>query len=339
MLAFAAWYAFSSIYTASESFWLRKSLTLALDVLAFIVPLVCFRTAAHFRGFNLALLALAMGIVLVVFAFYASGNINFLLRQGFDKETSKIPDYLTLGTVLGIGVLVALARPTVINLLIALAAMGSMLILAARGPILFVVLMIAASYFLYRRRPRSGRVGLFAYLLVLAALGVAVAQWTGAEATVTRFTKIFEGGRDLEQGLRFEEFTVALRVIGESPLLGVGLGGYGRAGYGLDGNVYPHNLFLEAFAEAGVVGFLLFGGSLLVAATLALRRRGIAAPLFVLLSFMVLNYMKSGGFVSARDLFMLLGVFLAGINVRALDPVTPFASFPVPAAPPRAASA
>jgi O-antigen ligase len=325
---FLLWYLFTAVYTTSSEFWQRKALTLVLDGLAFAVPLACFRSLEHLRYFRFALLVLAFGVLAVVFGFYATGNIRFLLSQGvsqgLSKELSKIPDYLTLGTILGIGALTALARPRVLNLLIGVAAIGAMLLLGARGPILFVVLLMALGAILYRRRPVSMRIGAPVYLLVFAAFGVAMTQWEGAERTLSRFTKVFEDSSDAAEGLRVAEFTVALDVITDQPFLGTGLGGYARVGYGTDDNIYPHNLVLESFAEAGIVGFLLFGSGIIATCAMSRRGRPGAAPYFVLLLFMLLNYMKSGGFVSARDLFMFLGVYLAVLNMPDAERPSPF---------------
>jgi O-antigen ligase len=319
-LLFFAWYAFTAIYSVSGQFWMRKELTLVLDLLAFAVPLACFQTSQHFRAFNLTVAALALVATAIVLGMYATGTIALLLGPKVAPMTSKIPDYLAIGSLVGCGVLIAMARPRLVNLVIAGAGLAAMLVLTARGPILFVVLLIPLGFFLYRGRDGSDKSGAWRYLLILAVGAVAFTQWKGAEASFTRFTKVFASGRDFDQTLRVDEFAVAGDVISDHPVWGVGLGGYGRAGYGADEDIYPHNLFLEAFAEAGVFGVTLFTLSILLTMIAALKLRRLSAMMyFSLFMFLVLNYSKSGGFVGARDLYMFMGVFLAYVNQPAID--------------------
>jgi O-antigen ligase len=319
-LLFFAWYAFTAIYSVSGQFWMRKELTLVLDIMALAVPLMCFTRTEHFRAFNLAVMTLALVALAVVLGLYSAGMIQLLLGPKVNPITNKIPDYLAIGSLLGCGVLFAMSRPRLLNLGIAIAGIAAMLVLAARGPILFVVLLIPFGMILYRGREGALKAGAWRYLLVLLAAGLAFTQWEGAEASFMRFTKVFESSRDFDQTLRLDEFAVAGEVIADKPFLGVGLGGYGAAGYGIDEDVYPHNLFLESFAEAGVPGVLLFTFSIIltVVAALSTRRHGAMTYLVVFL-FLVLNYSKSGGFVGARDLYMFMGVLLAYVNAPHID--------------------
>ncbi|MFB6271903.1 MAG: O-antigen ligase family protein [Salinibacter sp.] len=74
---------------------------------------------------------------------------------------------------------------------------------------------------------------------------------------------------------RFEVFQAGLSMMGERPLLGVGVGQFphaiGRYSRAYD-DVYSHNTYLSAFAETGLVGGLIF--LLLCARVLALLVRG-----------------------------------------------------------------
>jgi O-antigen ligase len=186
--------------------------------------------------------------------------------------------------------------------------------------LLLVGLLIPISYFACRGREGVMRVSPLRYALVLVAAVVAFTQWEGAEASMMRFAKVFSNTRDFDQTLRVDEFAVAGDIIAEDPFLGVGLGGYGAAGYGTDEDVYPHNLFLEAFAEAGIVGVLLFGSSMAILWWLAFNTRRVGAMVyFLLFVFLMFSYSKSGGFVGARDLYMCMGVFLAYLNSPGLD--------------------
>lgn len=71
----------------------------------------------------------------------------------------------------------------------------------------------------------------------------------------------------------------ALRWAGEAAPFGLGTGGFTvAAGFGEDRGFYPHNHALEALAEGGLPGLLLWLGAFGGATLLALRRAGAVAP-------------------------------------------------------------
>lgn len=316
-IVFNAWYLLTAFYTLSTSFWTFKAATLLLNTLALVAPIVCLRTERHFYWFDRCLWILAGGCMAVVFGFYLTGNIEFLIYQGFDKEVLKIPDYLVLASLIGLGTLSALSSPTPWRVAFAVAGFAAMLVLTARGPLLFATLLVVLGGLFLRGRGRGARPGPLLAVLLLGMVAIAAVRWQGAEGAVTRFTGIFSDERALEGALRVGEFSVALDVIAQAPLAGVGLGGYGMAGYEMEENIYPHNLLLEAFAEAGAVGLVLFVAAMAVVVISGWRGRRDPrmAGYFVLVLFLMLNYMKSGGFVGARDLYLFIGVLAARRNL------------------------
>ncbi len=316
-LAFSAWYLLTATFTVSTSFWTFKAAALVLNFLALVAPIVCFRTERHFVWFDRCLWALAGACIAVVFAFYATGNIDFLIYQGFDKEALRIPDYLVIGSLIGLGVLSLLAVPRAWRVAFAVCGILAMLVLAARGPILFVALLILLGGFIRRGHGRATLPGPLLAPVLLGVLAVAALNWQGAELAFGRFAAILGDETAYEGALRVGEFSIALDVIAQAPVVGVGLGGYGMAGYEMEENFYPHNLFLEAFAEAGVVGLILFAAGIAAVLVGGWRARwspGVAGYLILVL-FLLLNYMKSGGFVGARDLYLFMGVLAARIDM------------------------
>jgi O-antigen ligase len=192
-----------------------------------------------------------------------------------------------------------------------------MLVLTARGPLLFATVLVVLGGLVLRGRGRDARPGPLLVVLLLGVVAIAALRWQGAEGALTRFTGIFSDEAAFEGALRVGEFSVALDVIAQAPLVGVGLGGYGMAGYEMEENIYPHSPLLEAFAEAGVVGLVLFVAAMAVVVVSGWRARHDprVAGYFVLVLFLMLNYMKSGGFVGARDLYLFTGVLAARLNL------------------------
>lgn len=314
---FNAWYLLTAFYTVSTSFWTFKAATLVLNTLALVAPIVCLHTERHFAWFDRWLWVMAGACMAFVFGFYLTGNIDFLIYRGFDKQLTKMPDYLGLASVIGLGTLSALSAPTLWRVAFAIAGFAAMLVLTGRGPLLFATVLVVLGALFLRGRGRDARPGLLFVVLLLGIVAVAALSWQGAEVVVTRFAAIFSDDTAYEGALRVDEFSIALDVIARAPLVGVGLGGYGMAGYEMEENIYPHNLLLEAFAEAGAVGLVLFVAAMAVVVVSGWRARHDprVAGYFVLVLFLMLNYMKSGGFVGARDLYLFIGVLAARLNL------------------------
>jgi O-antigen ligase len=91
------------------------------------------------------------------------------------------------------------------------------------------------------------------------ALGVAFlfasAELASGLRTVERFT---QGGIG-ESSARLPLWRAAFRLIEDNGFWGVGFGAYTpSAGWGVNRDLFPHNLFIEAMVELGLPGLLLF---------------------------------------------------------------------------------
>ena len=96
--------------------------------------------------------------------------------------------------------------------------------------------------------------------------------------------------------------------------LGSPLGGMGLAGFAhLDTfGLYPHNVFVEAFAEGGVIGLLLFCLPLLVFIRRWRSGRGLGDPAIAAALVLLLTSSSiSGDLFDARGVFILLLIALA----------------------------
>jgi O-antigen ligase len=147
----------------------------------------------------------------------------------------------------------------------------------------------------------GGRTALIALVLgialapALARGGGAGLAWLAGVAALVLASALFlllrpeaaEGLRTLERlggepgGLeaRFGLWAAALDWAGRAGPLGLGTGGFGiAAGHGERRGLYPHNHALEALAEAGLPGLLLWLGAFGGAVVVALRLRRHRAP-------------------------------------------------------------
>ncbi len=121
---------------------------------------------------------------------------------------------------------------------------------------------------------RTARSGNHVTLAILAlALGVVTyAGWVGLGAVTDRFSEVL---REPASDLRSRIWATTLRVVGDAPVAGIGLGAF-RDGFAPYQPVevpadkfvdYAHNDFLQLLAETGVVGLLIAGWALVALLT------------------------------------------------------------------------
>jgi O-antigen ligase len=136
---------------------------------------------------------------------------------------------------------------------------AALLFSASRGGIVsFVSALLAFTLLAYVSPGERRYLGIM--VPVLAALALAYALWLGIDHVVARF---FQHGDD-----RPTYWSATLRLVGDFPLLGTGLGTYVysfRRYNPILAQVlvdHAHNEYLELLAETGAVGFLLVVGGL-----------------------------------------------------------------------------
>lgn len=150
---------------------------------------------------------------------------------------------------------------------------------------LFATVLLLTIYFLFFNRK-----GLLQIILIWGLIfgGYGLFQFTPAGTKslkrVENLTKAsdFKFGNDGTINGRFYLVTLTLERIDESPIFGLGLGGF-RTLYKNDDtplwNKYPHNLFLEVQVELGIIGTLLF----LALIALSIKRLSKINPILMLL--------------------------------------------------------
>jgi O-antigen ligase len=129
-------------------------------------------------------------------------------------------------------------------------------------------------------------------------------------------------------GLRLEFLQNTHEIIGSSPVLGVGTGGFGKAyadrvdGTGAPATQNPHNEILLMIVQFGVAGFVLFAGLLVTQWRLAARLpdgfEGAAGRALVL-SFAVTSLLSSTLLDHAEGFFFVYmsGLLFAGYRAGA----------------------
>lgn len=267
-------------------------------------------------------------LVRLMLAVATAGALVLIYQLSTGQEVGAIPgrfsvsaedDPITLGRNAAAGLLLA-------AYLALTASVGVRLWATATLPALAVALLASGS-----RGPVLG-VGIGLLVLLALSLGTAAARRrvalvvTGAlvaaivvplivpGSTVSRsLSVVAASGTDLSSNGRLDLWSDAWDEISQRPLLGLGTGGFAAV---RPDEGYPHNVFLEAATDAGVVGLLLVvafvvaaGGRLAVAwRRAAARDRMAVAAVMALFVTAVVNAQFSGGLPNNRAVWLWAGV-------------------------------
>jgi O-antigen ligase len=276
-------------------------------------------------GRNRRDLELCLALMLVVAAVGAAGLLVELSngappvypgRYGLGGQ-----DPIALGRLSATGLLIATYALWTAGAGMRLAALCTVPVLAigflasgSRGPLIGLLLgLIVLGGLLARERGVGGRGPLVLGGIVLGAL---VASHVVPGDAMNRVAETLVGGESgLDTNGRSELWAEAWRAFVDHPALGVGTGGFAAVA---PIETYPHNLFLEAAAEWGLLGLLPLVAALGVGAAklaAAIRRPppgegGLAVLVAALFASALINAMVSGDITTNGDVWLTLGLAL-----------------------------
>ena len=149
--------------------------------------------------------------------------------------------------------------------------------IGSRGPLVALVLAAAVTgAAVILREPRR-----LLPVVLVAVAGIAAFPFISLpETSKERLAGLTEHPVEvLEEDVRAPLYATAVDLIGEHPVLGIGTGGFAIYSGVLpgDGEKYPHNVFLEAGAELGIVPVVALAACIL-ALVLSLYRRAWDTP-------------------------------------------------------------
>lgn len=319
VLALYLWMFFTLLYTHSPSYCYTKLFMFLTILLALGFPLV-------YRGFKpgrfITLYSyIGTGLVFAYSALLPNFFAGYMAMAG-DEDKEFVVKYLDIGHLAGIMILIlAFACPRmkpVIKAILIGINLWAVLISAARGPIVFLLLVIllrlGASFINFLRG--KGKLEL-KYLFYMAAgfgvfgAGVYYAMDRYAdliERTFRRLTQVMDtASSSVSQRISMLSFT--LEKIFDNAwnfLLGLGIGSFGILFDGVDERNYPHNVILELWFEVGIVGVILFVVILLI----YLKKLWSNFSFLLIYLYLLLNIMKSSSLVDSRIMFGTLSVLV-----------------------------
>lgn len=299
-------YAFTSMFWSPD---INEAMPKAFDILIIFLTLICFRSiqlalgrtafsGAFWRGIMLVAAFLAL-LTLVSGIFTDASRTNIL--GGGPNIFGRIMGLLCIASLYY--ALRKYRRATVLFVI------GALLIIisGSRGALLAAIVGCVTFLLVSRSRLHSVflivlfSVSLIGIALFYTPLGSRALETFQQRVLMLTFEKQYDAGRI---GL----YDMAIEVGMESPIFGTGLAAFPV----YTGRNYPHNVFLEIFAEGGILGLLLFLAMLGAAFRMFWKNRSKLNPASIAAFVLILVASQFSG-----DLYDSRGIIL--LSILAID--------------------
>lgn len=329
LLLFYLWMAVSLLFTPSKSYAYIKVSFFLINIFAFAIPLLYYKLDVKFFVKGFVLISILCGLFYLPFQFlYQVGEMSSVVDEG---NSSIHTMYLAIGELLGLSFLFCttqerLWQSKMLQSLITLICIVVLALIGARGPLLFA-LLLALMYMMF-----SGKIKLTSIfnvnfflriclgLIIIIALYLKNAEYLDVliERTVSRFMVLGESGNSNSSALaRVNYLNISIEHIFKNPfvfLFGNGVGSFGILVLHEDIRAYPHNIILEIFFEFGLIGLMIF--MLWIIYSLKFIKSKSSHISIFILSYLLLNLLKSSSLVDIRLSFIILSIYMLGKKVQ-----------------------
>ena len=328
LLLFFTWAFLSTTWGASTIYYIEKIQKSVVLLVCFFSPFFVLRTKSNIANFINWFHLITFIATLMIFANYIFfGNSLFVSNDDSVFENSKIPSYLSLGLLLGSGLVLAIEKVGKVWFVYKSLNFIAMILIAPRGPLLtlivfFILFYMSQSRLLFRKSTF--------FLTIL--FGIFLVYFHSIDLT-TRLVSRFSGITDTSSsafsslGARFDLFLGAFTYFIDCPFWGIGYGSFGIKFFGYEDRIEPHNIFLEIASQTGVIGLvllLIFG---LCVYYIFIFRYFKTDHIFSSLKFLILYLIVQSSsttyFVDSKALFLWTGVLIcySTIQTRSRTPV------------------
>lgn len=284
---FCIWAALGILVTIDADYFLNNYMT---GVKVTIVTWICLQCVRTRKDYLACCLLIGVGGILVLGVGYDTimRAIEFTgtrVQKGARAEGTLISNSNELGQF---GVIVGFASAScilgyknlVMRLISTVPLIAGLYIIASSGSRTAMVGVVGSAIGVYWFHFRTAGSGSAGRKLILAFLAIAflggTAYYIQKLPFFFRLITVFSSTDAMKDEPRLQYFFNALEACAEHPVLGLGIGGFALARYGVNAeNVghYSHSSVSETLSCTGVLGFLLYFGSRLAVFTLALRTR------------------------------------------------------------------
>lgn len=314
----------TGFYTISEKYFLFKTMAITLNTSIFLLPLVILRTDKCFVYFiKVFRLIFFLCILLLTYEYINNQFTRIRYRDEIDTDTIGLPNYLTFSYFLGTCIILLINYKDKLTRLLLFVAFIYMILLAAKGPLLFLLLIL---FFKFRKKVQIFEFKTWIYLTVILSiffLLTYVLRITLFDTLIARLS-FFSDGLDADDSslARVILLQKGIDIIANNFFWGVGIGGYAKAIGEMDGRLSPHNIFVEIWSENGVIPLLIlvFLCFLVFKKFMSVIKNPnykLGPNLAFLCLFLFLSNMVSSYLEDLRTTYFWLGVSIAYFTMRA----------------------
>lgn len=336
LMLFFLWLNITILYSPSSVYSYQKSFLFLTNILAFLVPL-------FYKGFDysrflkfLIILTPFLGVLFLV-------NYAQIIYSTSEEDKAFEVLYLSLPQIGGLCLIATVVFNELfsskLKMLIIILTTLTVILAGGRGPIIFTAIVLISyglitylsNIFAFEKnvqKPTSKSVkkGLIFFILLSTILLILISSSEDMKVLFDRsygrlsllFISFTEGHDPSDRITLFESAGNYIFDNVRALIIGNGLGSYGVLVGNVDGRYYPHNIILEIWFEAGLIGVILFS----VFFIYSCGRRITTNPFTWLVLFIFLNAMKSGGLEDMRLFFgflALLGAYAKNMSVARRD--------------------
>lgn len=299
---------FSLTYSKSDHYSFIKVTNFSLNMISFIYPIfmIKFNEKVFFRTL-LILIIPATIIFLAAKNTYWYSDVQALKNKYMFFGGS----YLLLGDILALGMFYLIKQR---NYLFVIILMSLLLAIGAKGPSLFFLILTLiwkfqriVNYKISKKIIKKLKT--IALILIPIAFVFKDVIIRGFQFGIYRFSNFLDPFSTNTNDSRIDYFIFAIENTFNSVtviLFGHGIGSFGILYTGEDIRDFPHNIFLEAWFELGVLGVIFI--SILLIFPVLLKSKHFLFKIAAL--YMLFNYLKSGNLDGARVLFGIYGLLI-----------------------------
>ena len=329
LVGFYLWMVVTLLYTASPGYSYIKVFMFLSDLVAVLIPFIYqgFKTKRFFHLFAYA----GSGLIFLYTALFPTIYTSYLQDVDYKDMVTR---YLDIGYLAGLIILiVAFVCPRMKKfikiLLIGLNA-WTLLVSAARGPMLFLALVLVirfvVSFVTFMKSWKLNFKNMFYMIAGVGVLGTAAYYLIDRyalllERSITRLLMLLdpEGSESIIE--RITQVSYSFGRIFENAgnfLFGLGIGSFGILYEGVDERNYPHNVVLEIWFELGLIGMILFILLLLV----YFKKIRLRLNFVLIFIYLLLNSLKSYSLIDLRIMFGMLSVLLIYLTLSSPGALT-----------------
>ena len=325
VLLFFLWAFLSVIWGTSEVYYQQKITKSFVVIICFVSPFFVLRTNNNLLNFiklfRILTLVTAISIIVLYFLF----DNFFVIFYGEDGlNENVIPDYLALGILLSSGLLLSLNQSGILWGAKKTVYLISIILLAARGPLISIVIILLFGFFWNRRNKVNFKTILY-FIVVSSGL------FYFGKGLLSRLLERLEGISDSSSnsfssvGARFSLFENGIDYFISSPVLGIGYGSFGKELTGFEDRIVPHNIFIEIGSELGFIGLFIFSYLIIhiyLHVKFKLQKNNIiSVTLVMLIIFLILQSISSTYLSDSKALFLWVSILICYMNIssRAIE--------------------